>query len=56
MKSDSDIWNYFLNLIQRCGKLSDCMHCGQCEERCPQKLPIRDHLDKVTEEVEKKFT
>ena len=55
MKSDSDIWNYFLNLIKLHGRPSDCIRCGKCEARCPQKLPIRDYLEKVTEEVEKKF-
>lgn len=55
MTSDSDIWNYFLNLIQMHGKPSDCIECGQCEKRCPQKLPIRKYLKQVRTEVEDKF-
>jgi predicted aldo/keto reductase-like oxidoreductase len=26
---------------------SDCIHCGQCERRCPQKLPVTDWLHKI---------
>ena len=55
MKSDSDIWNYFLNLIKIHGKPSDCIECGMCESRCPQKLPIRQYLKVITEEVENRF-
>ena len=34
-------------------KASDCIGCGCCEEGCPQKLPIREHLKAVAETLEK---
>ena len=35
------------------GRASDCVKCGQCEEICPQKLPIRELLAKVAEIFDK---
>jgi len=29
-----------------------CENCGQCEDACPQKLPIQELLEKVTIELE----
>jgi len=34
------------------GFASQCAGCGQCEGRCPQKLPIRQHLKAVAGEFE----
>ncbi len=30
------------------GKAADCVKCGLCESHCPQKLPIRELLEKVS--------
>ena len=50
--------NFYSGLIQRSGKASDCVGCGQCEGVCPQHLPIiklmkeaADVLDKKPEET-----
>ncbi len=34
------------------GKASDCLHCGKCENICPQHLPIRQLLAEVAETFE----
>ncbi len=41
--------NFYSGLIQRSGKASDCIACGQCERVCPQHLPIIDLLKEAAE-------
>lgn len=33
-------------------KASDCIGCGQCEDACPQHLPIISHMKEIVEQVE----
>ena len=32
---------------------AECLGCGACEAACPQKLPIRDLLESISEEFNK---
>ena len=45
-------WNadYYYNDIYTVtnGKAKDCVGCGRCERACPQNLPIRKLLKKVS--------
>ena len=27
---------------------SNCIACGECEEKCPQQLPIRNFMNEIT--------
>ncbi len=36
--------NFYEGLVKRYGRASDCIECGQCEQVCPQHLPIRELL------------
>ena len=41
--------NFYAGLIQRSGKASDCIACGQCEGVCPQHLPVIDLMKEAAE-------
>lgn len=54
------LWNdwssahYYYNVhTANNGMASDCIGCGQCEDICPQHLPIRKLLEEVVSEFEK---
>lgn len=48
-KGFSPNFEYYENLIGNgAGKASECIKCGACEEVCPQHLPIRGYLEKVS--------
>ena len=40
---------YYSNLTSEYTGPDDCLKCGRCETHCPQHLPIRDNLQKVSE-------
>ena len=42
-------WN---NNIEEKQKAKNCIKCGKCEKVCPQKLPIREHLDRLQKELD----
>ena len=41
-------FNNYAQLAQKFGKAKDCVACGQCEEMCPQHLPIIEKLKEVS--------
>ncbi len=41
--------NFYSGLVQRSGRASDCIACGQCERVCPQHLPIIDLMKEAAE-------
>lgn len=52
-------WNadYYYNVVHTGGgkaKASECIKCGKCEKACPQHLHIRELLEDVAKEFEKK--
>ncbi|MBQ9002221.1 MAG: aldo/keto reductase [Eggerthellaceae bacterium] len=46
-------WYYSNSLVGNGhGRAGDCIKCGKCERECPQKLPIRELLEAVSEEFD----
>ena len=45
--------NFYSGLIQRSGKASDCVGCGQCERVCPQHLPIIELMKEAADILDK---
>lgn len=41
--------NFYAGLIERSGKASDCIACGQCEGVCPQHLPVIELMKEAAE-------
>lgn len=61
MHNEASIYNQkHENVVRNYGRMieakkdaSVCADCGQCEEACPQHLPIREHLKEVHKAYEK---
>lgn len=55
LKNNAYMYNqkvYYQNLAAEHGKASDCIRCGLCEKNCPQRLPVRELLEKVAQVLE----
>ena len=45
--------NAYSQLVLNTGKASECIKCGKCEKECPQHLPIREYLEKLSKEFDR---
>lgn len=43
---------FYFHIMTAEQRASHCEECGQCEDACPQQLPIRAHLKEVVRELE----
>jgi predicted aldo/keto reductase-like oxidoreductase len=46
-ENKQDLFFWWNIAFEDAGKAKNCVKCGACEEKCPQKLSIRDDLAKV---------
>lgn len=56
MRRPGDGWKItptYNGLTQQHTPASGCVECGLCEQNCPQKLPIREHLKAIRAAMEK---
>ena len=42
----------YAQLVEKQGKASECVKCGQCEAHCPQHLPVTQYLEDVARTLE----
>ncbi len=47
---------FYFHILKEEQRASHCEECGQCEELCPQHIPIRDMLKEVVREFESQPT
>src|SRR5699024_174847 len=44
--------SFYEKLIQSSGRARDCIECKQCENVCPQHLPITEYLKEAAEKLD----
>ena len=44
--------SFWWNMFDKAEKAESCVKCGQCEEKCPQKLSIREDLETLQKELD----
>lgn len=44
---------FYFHILKEAQRASNCQDCGQCEEACPQHLPIRKMLQEVAREFQR---
>ena len=49
LKSSKGFYNFFFKPESKAGA---CIQCRECEEKCPQKIPISEWMPKVAEKLE----
>jgi predicted aldo/keto reductase-like oxidoreductase len=47
MVNEQDHGRFLYSLLPAADHADNCVECGECEEQCPQQLPIRDWLKKA---------
>ena len=45
---------FYFHILKPEQRASHCEECGQCEDLCPQHIPIREMLQAVVAEFEQK--
>ena len=45
--------NFYSGLVERSGRASDCIGCGQCEKVCPQHLKIVELMKEAADTLDK---
>ena len=45
---------FYFHILKDQQRASNCQDCGQCEELCPQQIPIRQRLAEVVQEFERR--